>query len=292
MIGKNVGIRRARGDFILCTNVDVLLSDSLADFLGTRRLQPGCSYRVDRCDVPASVPASLDIADTLDWCEANMFRIATADGVLSTDGPPWRGGRTVQRRRRPLRSLAYRWNRIREIRRRGLAASHNVADNPQLRPLLGPLDPAPTGYLSAMRHAWRNRSRARSLPFFHAMACGDFTLLSAQDWSRLRGYPEFEVYSWHLDSLLLGLAAHRGIREHRLAPPAVIYHVEQSVGSAWTPDGEDALFERLENSGVPRLSDHDFMAIVSHMRDQPADFTFGPPNWGLADFDLPDTRIV
>ena len=29
MIGKNVGIRRARGEFILATNIDILLDDSL-----------------------------------------------------------------------------------------------------------------------------------------------------------------------------------------------------------------------------------------------------------------------
>src|SRR5580704_4601100 len=36
MIGKNVGIRRAHGEFVLATNVDVLFSDELMRFMGER----------------------------------------------------------------------------------------------------------------------------------------------------------------------------------------------------------------------------------------------------------------
>jgi hypothetical protein len=37
MIAKNVGIRRARGRFVLATNVDILLDDALVRFLRDRR---------------------------------------------------------------------------------------------------------------------------------------------------------------------------------------------------------------------------------------------------------------
>ncbi len=36
MIAKNVGIRRARGAFILCTNIDILFSDALFRLLADR----------------------------------------------------------------------------------------------------------------------------------------------------------------------------------------------------------------------------------------------------------------
>src|SRR3984893_1923253 len=45
MIAKNVGIRRARGQFILATNIDVLFSDELVAFLASHSLQPGRMYR-------------------------------------------------------------------------------------------------------------------------------------------------------------------------------------------------------------------------------------------------------
>src|SRR5436305_6863806 len=49
MIAKNVGIRRAAGEFVLATNIDILFSDPLFALLG-RDLEHGTLYRVDRHD--------------------------------------------------------------------------------------------------------------------------------------------------------------------------------------------------------------------------------------------------
>lgn len=51
MIGKNVGIRRARGEFILATNIDVLLSESLFELISAPGLEKGKIYRGNRWDV-------------------------------------------------------------------------------------------------------------------------------------------------------------------------------------------------------------------------------------------------
>ena len=56
MIGKNVGIRRARGEFVLATNPDLLFSDSVIAFMASDKLLPDVMYRIDRHDVPAEVP--------------------------------------------------------------------------------------------------------------------------------------------------------------------------------------------------------------------------------------------
>ena len=47
---KNVGIRRAKGEFVLSTNPDDLWSDELAEFISRRELQHGHFYRVNRHD--------------------------------------------------------------------------------------------------------------------------------------------------------------------------------------------------------------------------------------------------
>jgi len=41
MIAKNVGIRRARGRFVLVTNIDILFSDAVIQFMRDE-LRPGC----------------------------------------------------------------------------------------------------------------------------------------------------------------------------------------------------------------------------------------------------------
>ncbi len=83
MIAKNVGIRRARGRFILATNIDILFSDELMQFIARRRLRSGEMYRIDRRDVRADVP-DIPVADQLKWCESNLIRVNAVGGTFPT----------------------------------------------------------------------------------------------------------------------------------------------------------------------------------------------------------------
>lgn len=90
MIGKNVGIRRARGRFILATNIDILFSNELAEFLGSRRLDPDHIYRVDRYDAMSDVPADACLDDQLEYCRTHLLRVNRRDGTfeVTPDGNP------------------------------------------------------------------------------------------------------------------------------------------------------------------------------------------------------------
>eukprot|EP00741_Cyanophora_paradoxa_P002498 tig00000076_g2422.t1 len=55
-IALNVGVRRARGEFILFMNQDVLFCDGLGAILARRLLRPGAFYQARRYDVQARVP--------------------------------------------------------------------------------------------------------------------------------------------------------------------------------------------------------------------------------------------
>ena len=50
-VAKNVGIRRATGDFILSTNADVLLGRHVIEVLASRQLEPRTVYRAARVDI-------------------------------------------------------------------------------------------------------------------------------------------------------------------------------------------------------------------------------------------------
>jgi hypothetical protein len=50
-IAKNVGIRRARGQFLLTTNTDIFLSRGVIDRLASRSLERGILYRAARYDL-------------------------------------------------------------------------------------------------------------------------------------------------------------------------------------------------------------------------------------------------
>jgi len=51
-MAKNVGARRARGRFVLFTNGDVLLSDSVMEMLGGEALEEESFYRIARSEIP------------------------------------------------------------------------------------------------------------------------------------------------------------------------------------------------------------------------------------------------
>jgi len=68
MIAKNVGIRRAKGDFVLATNIDILFDDTLMEFLSRRLLDKGNIYRAYRYD---SKPGMKTVADA----KKNLIRL-------------------------------------------------------------------------------------------------------------------------------------------------------------------------------------------------------------------------
>ena len=57
-LAKNVGIRRARGRFVLVTNADILLGREVVDVLAGRQLEPATMYRAPRYDIKLGVDQS------------------------------------------------------------------------------------------------------------------------------------------------------------------------------------------------------------------------------------------
>src|SRR5260370_13376710 len=88
MIAKNVGIRRARGRFIVATNIDILLSDELMRALARGQLRRGRMYRIDRHDVMTDVPVFADVTEQLRYFETHLLRLNCREGTfeLTPDG--------------------------------------------------------------------------------------------------------------------------------------------------------------------------------------------------------------
>jgi len=82
MIAKNVGIRRAKGRFVLATNIDILFSSELMERLARRDLDPRRMYRIDRSDVSGDLPPNQGIEPRLEWCRCHLLRINTRNGTF------------------------------------------------------------------------------------------------------------------------------------------------------------------------------------------------------------------
>lgn len=113
-------------------------------------------------------------------------------------------------------------------------------------------------------------------------ACGDFQLLHRDDWFRLRGYYEVDLFSIHIDSLFEYHAYYNGCIEQIFNPPRVIYHVEHDGG--WVPDvGKTKEYNRMNDEKIKKLSYEDLLRIISIMTKKNKSFSYNPKNWGLSD---------
>ena len=85
MIAKNVGIRRARGEFVLATNLDIVFSRDLMQFLALRSLERGKLYRIDRHDVSTEIPIAAPLDELLSYCDTHKLRVFTKTGRFTFD---------------------------------------------------------------------------------------------------------------------------------------------------------------------------------------------------------------
>jgi hypothetical protein len=255
MIAKNVGIRRARGDFILATNIDIIFSDELMRFIAGQKLDSKKLYRVDRYDIKNGLSKDCALDESLEYAWANPIR--------------------ANRRYSPGELVNHLYGE--EIFKRSCiqkATFCKTNDGVQIVEEDG---------------VWQIRpDRTVRMTHLHTNACGDFTLLSREGWYAVRGYPEFEAFSFNIDSMGFVAAHYAGYQEVSLLPPCVCFHIEHGVGSGWTPEGEKELFDRLRETGILSAEWSVLMPLVETMRKQGKALEFNHIGWGLSGYVLPE----
>ena len=291
MIAKNVGIRRARGENVLATNIDILLSPELFD-LAISRIGEGTVWRADRVDVHFPfADGTRNVDQALAQCEAHPIRFERRDGIYYPgrgrvlpiyqgvgDFLLWQGARVPSRVAAGLRSA-------------GGAAR---ATEPRLPRHL----PASLRSGRALLDWTVDRVTAladlASLPKLHVNACGDFTLLARTDWLEARGYPALIAYSMHLDTIFLHQMHANGLRFVDVERPAVTYHLEHAEGSGWTPEGQAALFSSVARSGTATIGSRALRAEKRRLHRQrgKARVFYNDADWGLASADIAEARPV
>ena len=124
---------------------------------------------------------------------------------------------------------------------------------------------------------------------WHTNGCGDFTLLSRDDFFQLGGYWEFDGFSMHIDSLLLYEAAAKGMTECVFEEPQAIYHIEHQPGSGFTPEASSVMYERIRRKGLPYIKDQELEQIQNDIHKG-----VGQKNrsdWGILNHKLNDQEI-
>ncbi len=312
MIGKNVGIRRARGEFILATNIDILFSDELFQFLATRSLKRKEMYRADRWDVPPFISAESSLAEQLVFCREKCLRINR------------KGETVVIEPAKPVLDVPKDTSELTESGTELSAESRRANRWDKIPSTLGPLlgqlrkvyrhllpKQLKDAVLSLLPQDLRQWLIGRGLlevqpepsvqpepvtilpryPLLHTNGCGDFTLLAREIWQAVRGYPEFEMHGLHLDAILCHAAYHAGAQEYVLQPNQVVYHIEH--GRTWFPHwGSETVASKEEIDKIPKLDDDQVAALATLMNQLHRPILFNPENWGFGEMDLPETTIL
>lgn len=289
MLAKNAGIRRAEAPLTLATNIDILLDPKLFDM--SLEVASGRVLRADRYDVEFPFPDLAGVPDALAFCESHPVRYARRDGIYY----PGRG--RVLPMYQSIGDLAS------TLARRGTTAlKRTYSDDPGEAPgrwSKGAASETAGGPSSPAKWARAGAERADALrtlvtvPKLHTNACGDFTLLTTDDWHTLRGYPEWIVHSWYLDSVLLHQADGAGLSFVEASPPAVAYHMDHSTGSGWSPEAHASYLGGISQRKMPYLSPEEFrrhQRELACFRSSAATPVYNDDRWGLADEDVAETR--
>jgi hypothetical protein len=319
MLAKNVGIRRARGEFVVATNPDILFSDALISFLAAGDLGADTLYRLDRHDVASDVPENVGIDEQLAWCAQHVLRINRRTGTVEprTGGGGLLAVRVCRKLARVMSRAAARmaegarswrddlmsrlpywrpWQVGKTVRglgrgvRRLYRAVRNAAYSLLPRRVRSALERGSLVHgQGPLRHAmWLASKRAFGPPRVHTNGCGDFTMLARPHWFELRGYPELPLWSMHMDSFLCFMSVAAGLREQVLDMPCAMFHIEH--GRSWvvmTPE------ERLRTFALKPWIDTGLLSDLwedAYTARRPV--VFNDEQWGLADWSLREVLLL
>lgn len=239
MIAKNVGIRRARGKFILCTNIDILFSDECFRVFSKKDLKRGLFYRANRCDVPDGVMELDTMSQKLEYASTNIIkRMGKSHGYEAMFLFPM------------LTRHIYKFKFTAQIINKLLV------------------------------FIWRKLNRMH-FPYFTIDfdACGDFTLMSKQDWFDIQGYAELDMYSIHIDSMALWAAVAMGKRQEIFPYDACVYHIDHENG--WESRDIIKTIRFLESK--PSLDYSIVFKGGMFLIESGRGWELNKPNWGFAD---------
>ena len=85
---RNVGVRRARGRFILPTSADILCSDELIGEIARQQLDEAALYRIARYDVPVAALDMVNHDERLRFCREHVTVVHERKGSYALPGVP------------------------------------------------------------------------------------------------------------------------------------------------------------------------------------------------------------
>lgn len=283
-IGKNVGILRARGEFVLATNLDIIFNEELFTFFATKKLRKDSFYRIYRYDVEKPVRLFFTLEDRLKFCSENVENIKT----MKTEAKKLSFFTRMVRLIKNFRFTIY--TKLKKVLRKLREKFFDVRNQKRITQLNTKIS------LKSIFHFTKSELkdfvrliRTHILNFLkkrerlgleerlgvHAGAAGDFTLMSRENWHKLRGYPELKTQSF-IDGYILFMALAINLKQIILEDPMRIYHQGHS---------------RSQHANRPLTSYENYMRDSIKMFKTHQLIIYNDEGWGLSDIFLNEIEI-
>jgi hypothetical protein len=229
-VAKNIGIRRAQGEFILSANPDILIDPHIFEFVSQRKLENESYYRADRCNFSKPVSETSQFTPLL--IRHNVTSVCAKGREFRIS---YMGSQRAQILLYKLKSLLFR-NYYFFLRKNPLLAKYT------------------RGYVADEYMCYK----------LHTNAAGDFLLMHRESWQKLKGHAQETVLPVHVDSLSVAAAQYSGLHEYIFFYP--IYHQEHASRFRAKDDEKDvkkmyAKFEAdarwMEKNNMPLIFNDD-----------------------------------
>ena len=119
----------------------------------------------------------------------------------------------------------------------------------------------------------------------HTNACGDFTMIDKQSFYKIKGYYEFDGFSWHIDSLLL-FKAYYYLKLNFINLNFPIYHINHEPGKKYSTKGKISI-KKIEKAKLSFINDEQLLNLIYNYSCNKFDKDDKKVNWGLAKERLP-----
>ena len=193
-IAKNIGIRRAKGEYILASNPDIIYHPAIFKLIKNGGLRKDCYYRADRCDYKIGDIGTLRGENhELDLIKSKVFKAFLKGYIYSFQA------------KLPFFEVAFRWLQLKNsfrLRKEILKVEFIK--------------------ISTLLHLHLDVDNIEY--YYHCNAGGDFMMMHRDNWYALNACPENTYLSLHTDALITVMAGTYGLKERVFAQP--IFHCD------------------------------------------------------------------
>jgi hypothetical protein len=279
MIAKNVGARRALGKYLILTNIDIIFSNSLLEFLKNKKLNENFIYRVDRYDINFNKFDNFKITEQS--LDSNVTHINkkyyTYDVVKNIKYWTYNSfsGAIINLLKNFFEIIKYLTRLFYHIAINLLKICYFTLfkinsltkfkllklKNKYLLNILKKINYiTEINYLKLITGYLKLLLTIIISPKLHTNACGDFQLISKKTFINLSGYYEYDGYSFHIDSILMWKAYFMGYKFKDLK--FKMFHINHTEG--YTNSNE--LFKNLKKKDINYISNNKLIRIINNLK--------------------------